>query len=160
MLLSQGAIFNSSGYPVILACSLQQAQHHLEHTAFDIAVRNHTLSFGQRKDLARKIKGADAHAGVLVLHARGALENPNADIAVDPRLGRQAVLLAAKRVETMRAMRKNHSNLESEYLVIVDRDRDYIFASDAACALLGYDRPHCRGWINLCGRTTVSALRE
>ena len=140
MLVSQGAIFNSAGYPVILASSAEQVNHHLEQTAFDIAVLNHTLSFQKRREIAHRIKSEDPAAGVLVLHASGALENPHADIAVDSRLGPQAILLATKRVELMRLMRKSHFNLKDEYLVIVDADRNYIFVSDAACELLGYDR--------------------
>lgn len=140
MLVSQGAIFNSAGYPVIFASSAEQVHHHLEHTAFDIAVLNHTLSFQQRKEIARRIKAENPSAGVLILHASGTLDNPDADIAVDSRLGPQAILLATKRVEVMRAMRKNHSDLDGEYLVIVDADRNYIFVSDAVCELLGYDR--------------------
>ena len=140
MLLSQGAIFNSAGYPVILAPSEGHIQHHLEHTIFDIAVLNHTLAFPRRKELARRIKTMDPETGVLVLHASGKLDNPDADIAVDSRLSPQTVLRALKRVEVMRSMRRAHSGVEGECLVIVDRDRNYIFASDAACELLGYER--------------------
>lgn len=141
MLVSQGAIFNSAGYPVILAPSRENIEHHLAHTVFDIAVLNHTLPFSERKKLARRIKKMDPDLGILILHASGALDNPYADIAVDSRLGPQATLLAVKRVDLMRTMRKTHSNLRNEYLVIVDHERNYVFASDAACELLGYDRP-------------------
>ena len=107
MMISQGAIFNNAGYPVIFASSSAEIQHHLERSGFDIAVLNHTLSFADRKKLAQQIKETDGDTGVLVLHASGALNNPNADIAVDSRLGPQAILLGLKRVETMQAMRKS-----------------------------------------------------
>ena len=125
---------------MIFASSPEEIQHHLKSSAFDIAVLNHTLSFAVRKKLAQEIKEADVHTGVLVLHASGALNNPHADIAVDSRLGPQAVLLGLKRVETMQAVRKSHAHLDHQPVVIVDHDRNYIYASDAACDLLGYDR--------------------
>jgi len=140
LMISQGAIFNSAGYPVIFASSLGEIQHHLERSGFDIAVLNHTLSFADRKKLVQQIKETDGDTGVLVLHASGALKNPNADIAVDSRLGPQAILLGLKRVETMQAMRKSQTHLDQQFVVIVDKDRTYIYASDAACELLGYDR--------------------
>lgn len=140
LMVSQGAIFNSAGYPVIFASSSGEIQHHLESSAFDIAVLNHTLSFADRKKLAQQIKETDGEMGVLVLHASGALNNPHADIAVDSRLGPQAILLGLKRVEAMQTMRKSQIHLEQQFVVIVDKDRNYIYASNAACELLGYDR--------------------
>ncbi len=140
MAISQAAIFNSAGYPVILAPTAEEIERHVETTAFDVAVLNHTLSLGERKNLAGKIKTVAPATGVLVLHASGALGNPNADIAVDSRLGPAAILRALKRIELMQWLRKTHSLLEHEYLVIVDANRNYVFASDAACRLLGYDR--------------------
>lgn len=140
MLMSQVAIFNSAGYPVLLACTDSEIEHHLRNSAFDIAVLNHTLSFADRKNWARNIKTAEPATGVLVLHASGALANPNADIAVDSRLGPTAILRTLKRVELMQSLRRDHVRVEDEYLVIVDENRNYVFASDAACRLLGYDR--------------------
>lgn len=140
MVVSQGAIFNSARYPVIFASSSEEIQHHLESSGFDIAVLNHTLSFADRKKLAQQIKETDGDAGVLVLHASGALNNPHADIAVDSRMGPHAILLGLRRVEAMQAMRKSHAHSDQRLVVIVDKDRNYIYVSDAACELLGYDR--------------------
>lgn len=140
MAISQAAIFNSAGYPVILALTSEAIHRHLAETAFDIAVLNHTLSFPERKSLAEQIKAIDPGISILVLHSSGALGNPSADIAVDSRLGPAAILRALKRIELMQWLRKKHSRVEDEYLVIVDENRNYLFASDAACRLLGYDR--------------------
>jgi len=137
--VSQGAIFNAAGYPVILA-SAHDINHHLQNTAFDVAVLNHTLPFLARERLARQIKALSPGLGVLVLHASGALGNPYADIAVDSRLGPTAILLGLKRVEMMQWVARTHAHAEDEYLVVVDENRNYVFASDAACRLLGYDR--------------------
>ncbi|MGE5323493.1 MAG: PAS domain-containing protein [Actinomycetota bacterium] len=137
--VSQGAIFNTAGYPVILA-SAPDIDHHLRSTAFDVAVLNHTLPFAARKRLAREIKAIHRGLGVLILHASGVLGNPHADIAVDSRLGPAAILRALKRVEMMQWMGRTHAGAEDECLVVVDENRNYVFASDAACRLLGYDR--------------------
>lgn len=140
MAISQAAILNSAGYPVILALTADAIHRHVAETGFDIAVLNHTLSFAARKRMAEKIKSVDPNMGVLVLHSSGALGNPHADIAIDSRLGPAAILRALKRIELMQWLRKSHAHVEDEYLVIVDDKRNYVFASDAACGLLGYDR--------------------
>jgi len=140
MMNSQRAIFNSAGYPVIMASSPVQIQQHVENTAFDIAVLNHTLSAQARRSIARDVKAKNRAVSVLVLHASGILDNPDADMAVDSRSGAAAVLAAVAKLEEMRGTGARHSPMEHEPVVIVDADRNYIFVSDAACRLLGYDR--------------------
>lgn len=140
MMNSQRAIFNSAGYPVIMASSPVQIQHHVENTSFDIAVLNHTLSAQARRSIAHDVKAKNRAASVLVLHASGILDNPDADMAVDSRSGAAAVLAAVAKLEEMRGTGARHSPMEHEPIVIVDADRNYIFVSDAACRLLGYDR--------------------
>lgn len=140
MMNSQRAIFNSAGYPVIMASSPVQIQHHVENTAFDIAVLNHTLSAQARRSIARDVKSRNRAASVLVLHASGILDNPDADVAVDSRSGAAAVLAAVAKLEEMRGTGADYRSVSDESIVIVNADRNYIFVSDAACRLLGYDR--------------------
>src|ERR1700686_2017737 len=87
VLLMQGAVFRDSGYGVVAAASTEEIQEHIENTDFDIIVLNHTLSFADRKTLAKKTKMRNPNNGVLVLHHSGSLGNPWADLAVDSRAG-------------------------------------------------------------------------
>ena len=49
----------------------KQIQEHIENTDFDVIILNHTLSFADRKALARKTKQRNPNNGVLVLHHSG-----------------------------------------------------------------------------------------
>jgi len=141
LLAMQSAVFSQAGHTVVTVAAKEAIQEQIENTPFDVVVLNHTLSFSERKLLARKIKTAHPSSGVLVLHHSGALGNPFVDLAVDSRTGAQAVLKALDRVETMLHARTHYSGPNGdEYVVVVDANRHYIYASDAACRLLGYDR--------------------
>ncbi|HET6936465.1 MAG TPA: PAS domain-containing protein, partial [Candidatus Angelobacter sp.] len=137
---SQRAIFNSAGYPVILASSAAEIAQHVAHTAFDIAVLNHTLSREERSEIARQVKLRSPGASVLVLHASGMLGNPDADLAVDSRGGAAAMLAAVGRLEAMRGAGAPYTAFGRDMIVVVDATRSYVFVSDGACHLLGYDR--------------------
>lgn len=137
---SQAAIFNSAGYPVISAISLPEIRSHIESTGFDIAVLNHTLSLADRRDVARQIKERDPGCGVLVLHASGSLDNPWVDLAVDSRRSADSIFKALKRVQHMRELGATHPDFNKDPIVVVDVDRNYVFVSDLACRLLGYER--------------------
>jgi PAS domain-containing protein len=140
MLNSQRAIFNSVGYPVIVACSPGEIAQHVAHTAFDIAVLNHTLPPKERSEIARQIKLRSDGSSVLVLHASGMLGNPHADLAVDSRGGAASMLEAVSRLEAMRGAGAPYSGFGEDMIVVVDAARSYVFVSDGACRLLGYDR--------------------
>lgn len=141
VLALQDAVFRDSGYAVLAAASNEEIQEHIENSDFDVIVLNHTLSFNDRKALARKTKMRNPATGVLVLHHSGSLGNPYVDLAVDSRTGVEAMLRAVKRVETMLHARSHyHKEFESEYAAVVDANRYYTFVTDGVCKLLGYDR--------------------
>ena len=71
-------------------------------------ILNHTLSFADRKALARKTKQRNPNNGVLVLHHSGSLGNPYVDLAVDSRAGVKSMLDTLKRIEAMRHARTHH----------------------------------------------------
>src|SRR5882724_11600321 len=96
LLAMQGEVFRASGYEVVATAFKEQIQEHIESTDFDVVILNHTLSFSDRKSLARKaMQHARTHHG------------PAAD---------------------------------SKYVVVADLNRNYTFATDPVCELLGYDR--------------------
>jgi PAS domain-containing protein len=138
-LQSQMALFESSGYPVTTALTSEEIERQARGNGFEIAVLNHTLPLAERKRVARKIKEHDWKKGVLVLHASGASGNPHADAAVDSRSGASEVLSALKKVEVLRSMRMQHADEDKMPIVVVDPDRNYIFANDPACRLVGFD---------------------
>lgn len=138
-LQSQSAILQDAGYPVTTASTPEEIHAHTRAAAYDIAILNHTLSFPERRKLAQEIKERDRLKGVLILHASGVLGNPNADIAVDSRAGAANVLRALERVDILRAMRAQHASEDQRPIVVVDPERNYVFANDAACRLVGYD---------------------
>jgi len=138
---SQAAVFRSAGYPVIAAVGARAIREELLNSSCDIAVLNHTISFSERRGLAKHIRDSSPKAGILILHASGALGNPWADVAVDSRRGVGAIFEALGRVEVLQAFR-NHREFDFDRgaIVVVDTKRNYIFVSDDACDLLGYER--------------------
>jgi PAS domain-containing protein len=141
LLATQGEVFRTSGYNVVATASKEQIQKHIENTDFDVVVLNHTLSFSDRKAIARKAKQRNPNNGVLVLHHSGSLGNPYVDLAVDSRGGVKSVLDTLKRMEAMRHARSHHSPAaDGDYVVVADLNRNYTFATDTVCELLGYDR--------------------
>ena len=140
VLTMQSEVFRNSGYHVITATSSSEVQEHIENTDFEVIVLNHTISFADRKTLARKTKTRNPASGVLVLHHSGSLGNPYADLAVDSRTGVSNTLQALKRVEAMLHARRHMDGLDGKYVVVADLNRNYSFVSDAVCDLLGYDR--------------------
>lgn len=133
-------MFRNSGYNVITATSNSEIQEHIENTGFEVIVLNHTISFADRKLLARKMKTRNPAGGVMVLHSSGSLGNPYVDLAVDSRAGVNNTLQTLKRVEAMLHARTHLGDLEGKYIVVADLNRNYTFVSDAVCDLLGYDR--------------------
>jgi hypothetical protein len=141
LLAMQGEVFRASGYEVVATAYKEQIQEHIENTDFDVVVLNHTLSFSDRKAIARKTKQRNPNNGVLVLHQSGSLGNPYVDLAVDSRGGVKPVLDTLKRIEAMQHARTHHRpDADSEYVVVADLNRNYTFATDPVCELLGYDR--------------------
>jgi PAS domain-containing protein len=141
LLAMQGEVFRASGYEVVATAFKEQIQEHIENTDFDVVVLNHTLSFSDRKAIARNIKQRNPNNGVLVLHHSGSLGNPSVDLAVDSRSGVKPVLDTLKRIEAMQHARTHHRpGAEGEYVVVADLNRNYTFATDPVCELLGYDR--------------------
>jgi hypothetical protein len=141
VLAMQAEVFRKSNYIVIPAASKDAILEHIENTDFDILVLNHTISFADRKTLARKMKSRNPVNGVLVLHHSGSLGNPYADLAVDSRIGAKAMLHAVRRVNGMLHARQHHVNgSEGKYVVVADLNRDYCYVTDPVCELLGYDR--------------------
>jgi CheY-like chemotaxis protein len=140
VLTMQSEVFRNSGYHVITATSSSEVQEHIENADFEVIVLNHTISFADRKTLARKTKTRNPASGVLVLHHSGSLGNPYADLAVDSRTGVSNTLQALKRVEAMLHARRHMDGLDGKYVVVADLNRNYSFVSDAVCDLLGYDR--------------------
>jgi hypothetical protein len=60
---------------------------------------------------------------------------------VDSRAGARHVLDTLKRIEAMLHARTHHSpNADGKYVVVADHNRNYTFATDPVCDLLGYDR--------------------
>ena len=140
VLALQAEVFRDSGHAVI-AASNDEIQEHIESTDFDILVLNHTISFADRKALARKMKSRNRSSGVLVLHHSGSLGNPYVDLAVDSRSGVKAMLHAVERVKGMLHARQQHVNgSEGKYVVVADLNRNYCHVTDPVCELLGYDR--------------------
>lgn len=140
MLATQAEVFRGSGYNVITAASTNEIQEHIENTDFEVIVLNHTISFADRKMLARKMKTRNPASGVMVLHHSGSLGNPYVDLAVDSRTGVNNTLQALKRIEAMLHARTHLGDLDGKYVVVADLNRNYSFVSDAVCDLLGYDR--------------------
>ena len=141
LLAMQRAVFRDSGYRVVAATSKEEIYQHIENTNFDVIILNHTLSFADRKTLAKKAKQTNPNNGVLVLHHSGSLGNPYVDLAVDSRAGVKSVLDTLKRIEAMRHARTHHGpNADGKYVVVADLNRYYTFATDHVCELLGYDR--------------------
>jgi hypothetical protein len=141
VLTLQGAVFRDSGYDVVAAAANEKIQEHIENTDFEVIILNHTLSFADRKALARKTKLRNPDHGVLVLHHSGSLGNPYVDLAVDSRSGAQAMLRALQRVEAMLHGRTHQqAGLEAKLFVVADANRNYTFVTDPVCELLGYDR--------------------
>jgi CheY-like chemotaxis protein len=141
LLAMQGEVFRSSGYEVVAAGSNEAIQEHIENTDFDVIILNHTLSFADRKTLARKTKLRNPNHGVLVLHHSGSLGNPYVDLAVDSRAGVKPMLNTLKRLEAMQHARSHHvSESHGKYVVVADMGRNYTFVTDPVCDLLGYDR--------------------
>ncbi|MGB8129589.1 MAG: hypothetical protein WCG81_07330, partial [Candidatus Angelobacter sp.] len=137
----QHAVFRDSGYQIIATASKDEIYQHIENTDFDVIILNHTLSFADRKTLAKKAKQRNPSNGVLVLHHSGSLGNPYVDLAVDSRAGVKPVLDTLKRIEAMRHARTHHGpNADGKYVVVADLNRYYTFATDPVCELLGYDR--------------------
>jgi CheY-like chemotaxis protein len=141
LLAMQGEVFRVSGYEVVATASKEEVHEHIENTDFDVVILNHTLSFADRKTLARKAKQRNPNNGVLVLHHSGSLGNPYVDLAVDSRGGVKPVLDTLKRIEGMQHARSHHDpGADGEYVVVADLNRNYTFATDSVCELLGYDR--------------------
>lgn len=141
VLALQGEIFRSVGLAVVPAASVRDIQDHIEKSNFDILVLNHTLSYADRRKLAKKAKDTRPDSGVLALHHSGSLGNPYVDLAVDSRAGAQAMLQALRRVEAMLHVRSHHhTGFVGDYVAVVDSDRNFTFVSDPVCHLLGYDR--------------------
>jgi CheY-like chemotaxis protein len=141
VLAMQREVFRNSGYQVVAAASKEEIYQHIETTDFDVIILNHTLSFSDRKTLAKKAKQSNPSNGVLVLHHSGSLGNPYVDLAVDSRSGVKPMLDTLKRIEAMRHARTHHGpGAEGKYVVVADLNRNYTFATDPVCELLGYDR--------------------
>jgi len=141
VLAMQSEVFRGSGYAVAAAGSSEEIQEHIENTDFDVIVLNHTLSFADRKALARKAKLRNPNHGVLVLHHSGSLGNPDVDLAVDSRAGVKRMLHTLKRLEAMQHARSHHvGDSVGKYIVVADLNRNYTFVTDPVCDLLGYDR--------------------
>jgi len=137
----QREVFRNSGYQVVAAAAKEEIREHIENTDFDVIILNHTLSFADRKALARKTKQRNPNNGVLVLHHSGSLGNPYVDLAVDSRTGVKPMLDTLKRIEAMRHARTHHApGTDGKYVVVADLNRNYTFATDPVCELLGYDR--------------------
>jgi CheY-like chemotaxis protein len=137
----QREVFRDSGYSVVAAAAKEEIHEHIENSDFDVLILNHTLSFADRKALARKAKERNPNNGVLVLHHSGSLGNPYVDLAVDSRTGVKPMLDTLKRLEAMRHARTHHHAAgDGKYVVVADLNRNYTFASDPVCELLGYDR--------------------
>jgi CheY-like chemotaxis protein len=141
VLAMQREVFRESGYEVVAAGCKEEIHEHIENTDFDVIILNHTLSFADRKSLARKTKQRNPNNGVLVLHHSGSLGNPYVDLAVDSRGGAQSMLHTLKRIEAMQHARTHHGpDADGKYVVVADLNRNYTFATDLVCDLLGYDR--------------------
>jgi PAS domain-containing protein len=140
-LATQSAVFSRAGYSVQTAATNPGIDGRLKAGDFDIVVLNHSLSFADRKVLARKAKTLKPGSGVLVLHHSGALDNPDVDLAVDSRMGAATMLRALERLECMMHARTHQDDrFAGSCFVVADANRNYTFASDAACELLGYNR--------------------
>ena len=141
VLAMQREVFRNSGYEVVAAASKDEIHERIENTDFDVLILNHTLTFSDRKELARKTKQRNPNNGVLVLHHSGSLGNPYVDLAVDSRAGVQPMLQTLKRIEAMQHARTHHiAGSDGKYVVVADLNRNFAFATDSACELLGYDR--------------------
>ncbi len=137
----QSAVFRNAGYPVTVAVSIEQIIDCIENAEFGVVVLNHTIPFSDRKLLARKTRVSNPSSGILVLHHSGSLGNSYVDLAVDSRLGAQAVLHALRRVEGMLHARTHYQDGDQgNYFVVADAHRNYTFVTDPVCDLLGYDR--------------------
>jgi CheY-like chemotaxis protein len=141
VLAMQREVFRGSGYKVVAATSKEEIHEHIENSDFDVLILNHTLSFADRKALAKKAKQSNPNNGVLVLHHSGSLGNPYVDLAVDSRTGVKPMLDTLKRIEAMHHARTHYApGADGKYVVVADMNRNYTFATDPVCELLGYDR--------------------
>src|ERR1051326_928870 len=137
-LIMQGAVCRDAGYAVTTATAKDRIREKIQRDNFQIIVFNHTLSFAERKSLAKRAKEHKPGSGVLVLHHSGSLGNPHVDLAVDSRSGAKAMLKAVQRLERMLHAKSHCPEAMGEYFVVADAARNYTFVSDPVCELLGY----------------------
>jgi DNA-binding NtrC family response regulator len=76
VLALQREILRNSGYEAVATASKEEIQDRIENADFDVIILNHTLSFADRKALARKTKQRNPNCGVMVLHHSGPWETP------------------------------------------------------------------------------------
>ncbi|HLJ30622.1 MAG TPA: hypothetical protein VKY85_28210 [Candidatus Angelobacter sp.] len=133
----------------------QMLMKKLAHHRPDLVILDFTLPQKQRLQLSEQLKRAAPDVPVLILHARGALDNPFVDYAVDSREGTPHVLQAVSTLLlTRRARSHRHSEMQGEYLIFTERNRQIVEITEKTCDLLGYPRPF------LIGRTVeeISAI--
>jgi CheY-like chemotaxis protein len=124
----------------------QKLMQKLAHHPPDLVILDFTLSQNQRLELSEQLKKTAPEVPVLILHARGALDNPFVDYAVDSREGTSQVLQAVSMLLlTRRARSHRHSEIPGEYLIFAERNRRIVEITEKTCDLLGYPRPFLIG---------------
>ncbi len=92
VLSSQASWFEKNGSRVQKAVGREEVKEALGRGPYDLVILGHTLSKDDRHHLAYAIKKTNPNTRILVLHASG--HHPKVDLAIDSRLGEQAVLEA------------------------------------------------------------------
>ncbi len=111
----------------------------VRESEYSIVLLDWTIPMISRFRLAAAAKARRHATAVVVLHASGALNNPHVDAAVDTRAGVEQILTALNEAQRQLSLRAHeHTELDSEYVVVANRDRRYTYVSLPVCELLGY----------------------
>jgi hypothetical protein len=88
----QAAVFEKAGYSVEKLLGRKAVEQALRGASFDVVVLGHTMTKDDRHHLPYMARKANPVCRILVLHASG--RHHEVDLAIDSRLGEQAVLEA------------------------------------------------------------------
>ena len=89
----------------------------VRESEYSIVLLDWTIPMISRFRLAAAAKARNHATAVVVLHASGALNNPNVDAAVDTRAGVEQILTALNEAQRQLSLRAHgHTELDSEYV--------------------------------------------
>ena len=135
---TRSMLFERAGYSSCTCMNVSETLTALVSESPDVLVIGSAVSRSDRL----KAAAAASKSGVLVLSMHRGMRGQNENAVVDPLSGPNDLLLALGQL----LMRHHgHPEIRSKCFLYVDRDRRYVHASDAACALVGYERADLLG---------------